>query len=447
MYSVDFPTDKSDSQLEVLKKLGEVTDPELRAHLRALVPVTGEQRVPICGRIDIARDLDIPQPKLKPSDSVSLLQETIDLDTLLARLESALAGDALVIGGVPLLHHGMDSRWGCSRSVDDFSEYRSSWPLVRYAPSEPTKSTFRFPGAIAAEGERGAFDGLSDCIAEVMGFPNSGLGIDLRFSRFQIEVWDYRGTFRISRVADTLEIKVEPPDDPDLMFSFVAYDERDTHRASYRQPSIVEVAVVGCITRLNASLTHRGQLVCERLITQRSTPSLASELVSRQSIVADVALGFVRDVELRGLIARDLDEFDRASAAGASKAAVLLAGSVIESALLDVLGRNQKSAVRLLGKKWPERASLKDLITACSQAEVLLPNGSTVAILPPLTSTKGMIVIDHRDLIHPRAEIRGAVAPDSNTVTTMRGVVGEILRDLAKADADGVLARYEGTPP
>jgi hypothetical protein len=95
-----------------------------------------------------------------------------------------------------------------------------------------------------------------------------------------------------------------------------------------------------------------------------------------------------------------------------------------------------------LGKKWPDRASAKDLIDAASAAMVVLSDGTTRAIIPPLTATKGAIVVDHRDLIHPRAEVRGAATLDLNTAQTMRGVLGEVLRDLREAHASGVLDAY-----
>jgi hypothetical protein len=49
---------------------------------------------------------------------------------------------------------------------------------------------------------------------------------------------------------------------------------------------------------------------------------------------------------------------------------------------------------------------------------------------------------DHRDLIHPRAEVRGAATVDTNTVQTMQGVLGEVLRDLCEAHAAWVLDEY-----
>jgi hypothetical protein len=124
------------------------------------------------------------------------------------------------------------------------------------------------------------------------------------------------------------------------------------------------------------------------------------------------------------------------------KSAILLAGSILEAVLLDVLGRNDGEARRRLGKKWPERASAMDLIEAASSIAVLLPDATTRPLLPLLTGKKGALLVDHRDLIHPRAEIRGAATIDTNTVQTMQGVLGEVLRDLREAHAAGVLAEY-----
>ena len=47
-----------------------------------------------------------------------------------------------------------------------------------------------------------------------------------------------------------------------------------------------------------------------------------------------------------------------------------------------------------------------------------------------------------RELIHPRAEVRGATVIDMHTAGTMRGVLGEIVRDLQRAHEKGALQRY-----
>lgn len=48
----------------------------------------------------------------------------------------------------------------------------------------------------------------------------------------------------------------------------------------------------------------------------------------------------------------------------------------------------------------------------------------------------------HRNLIHPRAEIRGAAPIDGSTLKTMQGVLEEVLRDLRQAHENGVLDDY-----
>jgi hypothetical protein len=279
---------------------------------------------------------------------------------------------------------------------------------------------------------------------------------DSRGKRFGIYVWDYRGVFRREQTDEGLRFTVEPANDPSLRLSLVARDDGGVTRKTYQGPEAVAVPLTGALRRINMTLRHDDDIVCE-LLWDESTerfrlehdgfywrPPVAPEAdpIDAGSTVAEAALPFMVDVDLSRMVARDLGELDSAVRAANVKSAIILAGSILEAVLLDVLGRNEHIARQILGKKWPDRASAMDLIAAASAISVVLPDTTTTPLLPPLTGKKGVVVVDHRDLIHPRAEVRGAATIDTNTVLTMQGVLGEVLRDLRAAHAKGVLDEY-----
>ncbi len=159
-----------------------------------------------------------------------------------------------------------------------------------------------------------------------------------------------------------------------------------------------------------------------------------------------VPLNFLRDEKLKAVIERDLLELDRVRAAGADKAVLLLSGSILEAVLLDVLGRNKGVAQSLLpkGKKhWPDDASLPVLIGIAQAVRVRLPDGSTATILSPTVTPLAHGLTDHRDLIHPQAEIRERIHVDRTTGEAMLHLIRVVLRDLARASASGVFDAYE----
>lgn len=138
-------------------------------------------------------------------------------------------------------------------------------------------------------------------------------------------------------------------------------------------------------------------------------------------------LAFVRDGELRSMLVRDLEELRQALDVGLTKAAVLLCGSIMEAALLDVVGRRPDLAKSFRQKKknFPDDFSLIDFLEIAIE----------VGILP--TSIKGMAsaVIDHRDLIHPAAERRREVRLDSRRAGAMVSFLAVVLQDLNAASA------------
>jgi hypothetical protein len=155
-------------------------------------------------------------------------------------------------------------------------------------------------------------------------------------------------------------------------------------------------------------------------------------------------LAFIRDAKLGALIRRDLLELADAATRQGHKSVLLLCGSVLEASLLDALDRNAGLAASLLpkGKKhWPDDASLPILLEI-AKTKVRLPDGTEASILSPTVVPLAHGLADHRDLIHPRAEIRDRIRVDQTTAETMLHFVRVVLRDLQHAATTGVLDAY-----
>jgi len=148
----------------------------------------------------------------------------------------------------------------------------------------------------------------------------------------------------------------------------------------------------------------------------------------------EIELAFLRDDDLRTMLARDIVELRQALDAGMVKAAMLLCGSILEAALLDVVGRRPDLAAAYRPKKrYPDAFGLTEFVEI-AVGERLVPE-----------SVGGMAscVIDHRDLIHPAAELRRHTRLDSARAGAMAAFLRVIIHDLAVADSNGTLAGYE----
>jgi hypothetical protein len=456
MRSLTMPGGEKESQDAVLRQIGLRKSEGCVAHARVLLARDEGMWIPIGGRIDISRPSDRPVVAATPVGGARLLSETIDLDDLTERLAAAFSGGTFLIGGEHLAGHGMDGTWLGGRYTDAWQEYGVRWPVIEFAPNKfPARQPYLYD-TYEAQGEVGALDGIFECVRLALGYVGVNRVTDSRGKRFGIYVWDYRGVFRREQTDGGLRFTVEPGNDPSLRLSLVARDDGGVARKTYQGPETVAVPLTGALHRLNMTLRHDDDIVCE-LLWDESTerfrlehdgfywrPPVAPDAdpIDAGSTVAEAALPFMVDLDLSRMVARDLGELDSAVRAANVKSAVILAGSILEAVLLDVLGRNEHEARQRLGKKWPDRASAMDLIAAASAIAVALPDGTTTPLLPPLTGKKGMVVVDHRDLIHPRAEVRGAATIDTNTVLTMQGVLGVVLRDLREAQVKGVLDEY-----
>jgi hypothetical protein len=452
-----FPTDIAASQQEVLRRIAAAEAGGLVAHIRVLVAFVDDEWRPICGRIDVARPEDAPKFPVRPKTSVRLLVETVSLSALAERLESAFLKQPFLVQGENVVGHGMEAAWGGEHHPDDWAFYGAQWPVFMFCPTQGVSRPVLSWEAIEAEGAVHAIDGTEDCVRFTMGLVERtrGGGRDVRFSRFQIVLWDYRGVVR-SKVKDGhLHIEVKPRKDAALTLSVIVGDNDGKHTRKKTAPTRMKVPIAGVLRRVNITLRSGAEIVHQALWDKaeeeaivrldgrpRLSPS-APTIVEPEPIstVSRLVMGFLTDATLGAMVVRDMEEIDAAIKMRAYKAAVLLSGSVLEAALLDVVGRNEREARNRLKQKWPERASLKDLIDYVSGIQVQTAKG-VAPLMSPLTGKKGLVVTDHRDLIHPRAEVRALAKLDEHVATTMRGVLGEVIRDLQHAHKDGLLDAY-----
>ncbi len=456
MRSIKMPTGEKPSQDEVLRRIALRKEDACVVHIRVLLVHDEGAWITAGGRIDIARQADQPVLLARPVGGVRMLTETVPLDELALRLTAAFSGAAFAVAGEQVAGHGMQNSWQGGRYTDSWPEYGVSWPVVELAPSLLISPQPYLHDAIEAEGKVEALDGVSDCVRLSLGYVGARDVLDIRGKRFAIYVWDYRGVFRAKPTDEAVRFGVEPSGNPSLKLSMVARHDGGMTRRTLEAPADVNVPITGALHALTMTLRHGNDIVCE-LMWRESTERFrlqhdgvydpppvgpAADPIDAGSTIAEAVLPFMADAELARMVARDLAELDSAVRAANVKSAVVLAGSILEAVLLDVLGRNENEARQRLGKRWPDRASGADLIATASGITVVLPDGTTRPLLPPLTATKGGVLVDHRDLIHPRREVRGAATIDANTVQTMQGVLGEVLRDLREAHAKSVLDEY-----
>jgi hypothetical protein len=193
---------------------------------------------------------------------------------------------------------------------------------------------------------------------------------DVRGRRFAIYVWDYRGVLHPDPVEGAVRLVVKPAGDASLVLTMVTRDDVGITRKAFAAPGEASVPITGNLRRLNAHLRHGNEIVCELSWDEQSErfrmafgdlytppPVVAqADPLDAGSTVADAALPFVVDRTLASMIARDMSELDVIGPASV-KAPIILAGSILEALLLDVLGRNEAEARKRLPKRWPEKAS------------------------------------------------------------------------------------------
>jgi hypothetical protein len=124
---------------------------------------------------------------------------------------------------------------------------------------------------------------------------------------------------------------------------------------------------------------------------------------------------FVRNEKLRSVIERDFRELERLSTDTETKAAVVLAGSILEGLLVDAL---------TVAGKW-------DFDSACQQilSDLIRP-ARTLGIIQH--DNLSQVVKDYRHLVHPGREIRKGIRLTQEQADLAKAAVNVIIQDISR---------------
>jgi hypothetical protein len=155
---------------------------------------------------------------------------------------------------------------------------------------------------------------------------------------------------------------------------------------------------------------------------ERATPTGGPEMpvmAEKSSDTSELSFEFVGDQELRAALARDAKELSFASDAGAYKSTVVLAGSIIETVLLDHLVSTDHN--KRTGDD-PTKFEFRKLIETCHSEGVISDR------------TKQLLhaVRDYRNLIHPGRSLRLKEQVTSAAATIAKSVVSLVCTEMAE---------------
>lgn len=167
----------------------------------------------------------------------------------------------------------------------------------------------------------------------------------------------------------------------------------------------------------------------KRAVTGNIAPDIRESLAEiRQS-----ALEFVSDDSFQAILRRDLEELVSAVSANLNKSVAMLAGSIMEAVLVDIIGRRPDLAQSYMGKKkFPADASLDKLI------EIAVAESLLDSLAMSLVSS----IKDYRDLIHPDRERRERIKLDGATTASLLALLRLVLRSLHEARTHGRIEDY-----
>lgn len=153
---------------------------------------------------------------------------------------------------------------------------------------------------------------------------------------------------------------------------------------------------------------------------------LSPDAPATVDLVQDLST-FIRDPDLAGILRFRLDEASTCREHGACVSAIVMLGSVLEGALLDIATRFIASAMRSSKAPGDGRKlsswSLADLINVAHERGWIQPDVHAFA----------HSLRDYRNFVHPREQLRRGEFPDQDTVSVCWDVVIAALNDLSAA--------------
>jgi hypothetical protein len=170
------------------------------------------------------------------------------------------------------------------------------------------------------------------------------------------------------------------------------------------------------------------------LAPRRAPPAeIPRDVADNLKEVRRTALDFVADTELRDILARDIEELEAAIAGGLHKSTALLAGSIVEAMLVDVIDQRRDLAQAYMGKKkFPAEASIDHLVGI----------GIAEQLIDKLAEAVASSIKDYRDLIHPDRERRSRVRLDGASTGALVALLRLVVRSLHDAHQDGRISAY-----
>lgn len=189
---------------------------------------------------------------------------------------------------------------------------------------------------------------------------------------------------------------------PGLLTPFDENNYRVPHMENHFQSDAINLHVITNLSIIKAKL---------------STASTTPVLVSKD-------FGFIQNVTLKAILARDYDEIQKSMISNCYKAAIILSGGSIEALLLDLLHKDE-SAARASSKAPAEsnldKWHLNDLI------EVAVDTNSVAGEIAKLSHS----VREYRNLIHPGVEVRGTLKVEPEEAKIAVEVLNILIRELS----------------
>lgn len=268
MRDLKFPFEPAASHERLLALVEEAIGRGLLPHVRVVLARDGRSGAewrPACGRIDLAPPGEVSKLDCRPKGPARLLQETPPVDELVARLRAAVAGGPFRVENQDLAGHGMESYWQASRRTRDWPDYGTPWPCVMAIPDAQITARPYVRDIIEAEGQIPLFDGLEHLVRHVARYRDrSGPGVDLRFGRFLVVVWDPRGRLdRFDLAGQKLTIEVAPPNQNELRLVGFAAGNTRHENISEAGPNRVEIDIGERILRAKVELKLGDELLTD----------------------------------------------------------------------------------------------------------------------------------------------------------------------------------------
>jgi hypothetical protein len=430
---------------------------------------------PFFVEVTLARRGDAQIAETEDLGKVLVLSEVVPASEFLTRLKEALQKQPFRCCGWDVIDQAMVSTWRGNRYGAGPERKKHGWPFMLVGSREFQDPRRPYPtGHLFAPKSGKMYTNFDEILNKITGREPIGGGIhDLYPERFNIRVFDYRGRIaQVGRFGNGLRICVEPsPVDPLEIFGIVRVGDHE--QSVYRQaPGEVDLPLeLDKVRSVSLQLKLDGDIidswmfpdpleVLEVYANAVKEEASAQEEDGGESVggggsshvsVACLSenLGFLRDKSVVSIINRDLEELEAVLRLGLAKSSLMLAGSILEGILFDVTNRNPALAGSFLEgqkgqKKWPKDASLPLMIDIL--LNTALENhatGEKSYIFTKTVRSYSITITDHRDLIHPHAEMRTKTRVNKDIALAMAILLRLVVLELEGAGKAGLLDLYE----